>query len=179
MFGVGAGEAVEQRPAAAQGGAQTQVKGRDPVLPAHLGPILHEDRRHREEAVQLHENLRGGSHRQLRKQGDLHRLQRHTQKHPLLLQVRLRTVQQQLRQAAGPVPLPARRRISHNRGGHRQDLRLQVIHYLLPLFQLRKDHQAGRHQEDLLHGLIREIRQRKALHRDLLQTVRRGQDLRR
>lgn len=77
MFRVGEGEAVEQRQTATQGGDQAQGKRCDPVLQTHLGPVFHEDRGHREEEVELHEDLRGCSHRKLRKQGDLYRLQRH------------------------------------------------------------------------------------------------------
>ena len=77
------------------------------------------------------------------------------------------------------MPMLACLRISHNRGGNRQDLRLQTVHHLLPLFQLREDHKASRHKEDLLHGRVLKIRQRQALHRDLLQALRRGEDLRR
>lgn len=66
MFGVGEGEAVEQRQTATQGGDQAQGKRRDPVLQTHLGPVFHEDRRYREEEIELHEDLRGRSHRKLR-----------------------------------------------------------------------------------------------------------------
>ena len=77
MFGVGEGEAVEQRQTATQGRDQTEGKRCDQVLQTNLGPVFHEDRRYRKEEVELHEDFSGSCHRKLRKPGDLDRLQRH------------------------------------------------------------------------------------------------------
>ena len=135
--------AAQGREGGAEGLAQKEGERRHSVFQADVGPIFHEDRRYRAKEVELHEDLGGRSHRQRLKQGHFDWLQRHSQGNTLMLPDGLRAVQQQRRQTAGPVPLPACRRVGDHRGGNRKDRGLSPLHHLLSLLQLRQDHQAG------------------------------------